>query len=78
VKLAVQGAADEAAARSLLTANGVPLGHVHSFQIEHGDIWARDTGPNSLGASQGSYEYPRSTHTILEKAATLHWPAIGV
>ena len=45
VNLAVQDADDEAAARSFMTARGVPLDHVHFFHIQHGDIWARDTGP---------------------------------
>jgi agmatine deiminase len=53
VNLAVQDADDEAAARELLTASGVPLDHVHFFHIPHGDLWARDMGPqfvrNRLG-----------------------------
>ena len=47
VNLAVQDAADEADARRILAARGVPLAHVHFFHIEHGDIWARDMGPSS-------------------------------
>ena len=45
VNLGVQDAADEADARSLLSSSGVPLDHVHFFHIPHGDIWARDMGP---------------------------------
>lgn len=41
----MQDADEEAAVRSLLTVNGVPLDHVHFFRIEHFDIWARDMGP---------------------------------
>ena len=53
VNLAVQDAADEAAARDILTASGVPLDHVHFFHIEHGDIWARDTGPQFTRSRSG-------------------------
>ena len=45
VNLAVQDAADEADARSVLRSSGVPLDHVHFFHLPHGDIWARDMGP---------------------------------
>jgi agmatine deiminase len=45
VNLAVQDADEEATVRSLLIGRRVPLDHVHFFQIEHLDIWARDMGP---------------------------------
>src|SRR5262249_50289679 len=51
--LAVQDADEEAAVRSLLSANGVQLGHVHFFQIEYLDIWARDTGPQLTRSRSG-------------------------
>jgi agmatine deiminase len=54
VNLAVQDAADEAAARSLLSANGVPLAHVTFLHLEHDDIWARDMGPQFTRSSSGS------------------------
>lgn len=53
VNLAVQDADDEAAARSLLTAAKVPLDHVHFFHVEHGDIWARDMGPQFTRSRSG-------------------------
>ena len=53
VNLAVQDADDEAAARSLLVAGGVPLGHVHFFHLEHGDLWARDMGPQFTRSRDG-------------------------
>jgi agmatine deiminase len=53
VNLAVQDEADEAAARDFLEDKEVPLDHVHFFQIEHGDIWARDTGPQFTRSSSG-------------------------
>jgi agmatine deiminase len=45
VNLVVQDAIEEADVRSFLRARRVPLGHVHFFQMEHLDIWARDMGP---------------------------------
>jgi agmatine deiminase len=45
VHLAVQDAADEAAAREVLNGRGVPLDHVRFLHIPHGDLWARDIGP---------------------------------
>jgi agmatine deiminase len=45
VNLAVQDTDDEAAARAFLAGRGVPLDHVHFFHIPHGDLWARDMGP---------------------------------
>ena len=53
VNLAVQDADDEAGARDLLGASGVPLDHVHFFQIEHLDIWARDMGPQFTRSRSG-------------------------
>jgi agmatine deiminase len=53
VNLAVQDDADETAARDSLTASGVPLEHVHFFHIPHGDIWARDTGPQFTRSVNG-------------------------
>jgi agmatine deiminase len=53
VNLAVQDADEEAAVRSLLTAGGAPLDHVHFFQIEHLDIWARDMGPQFTRSRSG-------------------------
>lgn len=40
VNLAVQDAADEAAARSILNAKRVPLDHVQFHHLQHDDIWA--------------------------------------
>src|SRR5262245_7844732 len=80
VKLAVQDADDEAAARSLLTATGVPLDHVHFFQIEHLDIWARDMGPQFTRSRSGrlrindwnfnywGYEEPDSFNSSFEES----------
>ncbi len=79
VNLAVQDADDEAAARSLLAAAGVPLDHVHFFHIEHGDIWARDMGPqftrsrfgrlriNDWNFNMWGYEEPDSELSSLEE-----------
>jgi agmatine deiminase len=53
VNLTVQDADEEAAVRSQLTADGVPLDHVHFFQIEHLDIWARDMGPQFTRSRAG-------------------------
>jgi Porphyromonas-type peptidyl-arginine deiminase len=53
INLAVQDADEEAAVRSLLTAGGVRLDHVHFFQIEHLDIWARDMGPQFTRSRSG-------------------------
>ena len=53
VNLAVQDAAEEADVRSYLAARGVPLGHVHFFQFEHLDIWARDMGPQFTRSRSG-------------------------
>ena len=79
VNLAVQDAADEADARSILAARGTPLEHVHFFHIEHGDIWARDMGPQFTRDSAGNlrvndwnfnmwgYEEPESDLSSLEE-----------
>jgi agmatine deiminase len=53
VNLAVQDDADELSAREALTSGGVSLEHVHFFHIPHGDIWARDTGPQFTRSVHG-------------------------
>lgn len=80
VNVAVQDASDEADARSILTSLGVPLSHVHFFHIEHGDIWARDMGPQFTRDSSGNlrindwnfnmwgYEEPDSEFSTLEES----------
>jgi agmatine deiminase len=79
VNLAVQNAEDEDSARSLLTAKGVPLDHVHFFHIEHLDIWARDMGPQFTRSRYGKlrindwnfnfwgYEEPDSFNSSFEE-----------
>ena len=42
---------------------GVPLGHVHFFHIEHGDIWARDMGPQFTRSSSGGCASTTGTST---------------
>jgi agmatine deiminase len=53
VNLAVQDAADEAAARSVLNAKRVPLDHVQFYHLQHDDIWARDMGPQFTRSRSG-------------------------
>ena len=79
INLVVQDADDEVAARSLLTDKGVPLDHVHFFQIEHLDIWARDMGPQFRPSRSGQlrindwhfnylgYEEPESFNSAFEE-----------
>jgi agmatine deiminase len=79
VNLAVQDADDEAAARSLLSEKGVQLDHVHFFQIEHLDIWARDMGPqftrnrsgklriNDWNFNYWGYEEPESFNSLFDE-----------
>lgn len=79
VNLAVQDAADEAAAREFLLARGVPLDHVHFVHIPHGDLWARDMGPqfvrNRLGnlavsdwnLNYWGYEEPDSERSLFDE-----------
>ena len=79
VNLAVQDVVEEADVRTFLASNGVPLDHVHFFHIEHGDIWARDMGPQFTRNSSGrlrindwnfnmwGYEEPESDLSTLEE-----------
>ncbi len=79
VNLGVQDSADESDARRILRARGVALDHVHFFHIEHGDIWARDMGPQFTRDASGNlrindwnfnmwgYEEPESDLSILEE-----------
>jgi agmatine deiminase len=53
VNLAVQDAGEEEDVRSFLSARRVPLEHVHFFQFEHLDIWARDMGPQFTRSRSG-------------------------
>jgi agmatine deiminase len=53
VHLAVQDAADEVAARQVLGDRGVPLDHVRFFHLPHGDLWARDMGPQFTRSAPG-------------------------
>lgn len=80
VNLAVQGPGDEAAARELLAARGVPLDHVHFFRLKHLDLWARDMGPQFTRSAGGAlrvtdwnfnfwgYEEPGSFNSSFEES----------
>jgi agmatine deiminase len=80
VRLAVQDAEDEAAAREFMTARGVPLDHVHFLHLPHLDLWARDMGPqftrSRLGAlrvtdwnfNYWGYEEPGSDNSLFEES----------
>jgi agmatine deiminase len=80
VNLAVQDAADEAAARALLAARGVALDHVTFFHLEHLDLWARDMGPQFVRSTAGDlrvtdwnfnywgYEEPTSFNSRFEES----------
>ena len=79
VNLAVQDADDETAARSYLSGRGVPLNHVHFYRLEHGDLWARDMGPqftrnrsgqlriNDWNFNYWGYEEPDSEFSIFDE-----------
>jgi agmatine deiminase len=80
VNLAVQDAADEAAARTFLAARGVALDHVTVFHLEHLDLWARDMGPQFVRNTSGDlrvtdwdfnywgYEEPNSFNSRFEES----------
>ena len=80
VNLAVQDAADEAAARAFLAARGVPLDHVTFFHLAHLDLWARDMGPQFVRSRSGQlrvidwnfsfwgYEEPQSFNSRFEES----------
>jgi agmatine deiminase len=79
VNLAVQDDDDEAAAREFLRGRGVPLDHVHFFHIPHGDLWARDMGPQFVRSRVGNlavtdwnfnywgYEEPDSERSLFDE-----------
>lgn len=53
VNLAVQDADDEINATTYLMDRGVPLNHVRFHRLEHGDLWARDMGPQFTRSRSG-------------------------
>ncbi len=79
VNLAVQDDDDEAAARDFMMARGVPLNHVHFYHLEHGDLWARDMGPQFTRSRSGrlrindwnfnmwGYEEPDSDFSLFDE-----------